>query len=155
MFWFYRHLKSLDADQRPAAVVGLAEAVAAGGGADAIMPILVGQSKHATYEQLGRRISLELAGRLPAPVSSEIIERVKPLLADKDMPRKGRQRAVLVLLRTTGRTGPTTLALLRAFVADSGKLRALEKLHQLEQRFGQAPAIDELCRELEDLVRIS
>jgi hypothetical protein len=152
--WLYQHLKAMAPEQRPAGVVGMAEALASGGG-ETILPLLVGPSKHASWTQLGRRVALELAARIPAPASSDLIESVKPLLADKEMPRRGRQRAVLALLRTTGRSGLASRDLLRAYVAGSGKLRAIEKLHQLEQRFGQAPVLDELCRELEDEVRMS
>src|SRR5205823_11491907 len=62
---------------------------------------------------------------------------------------------VLALLRTTGREGPTAKRLLHTYVSGAGKLKAIERLNHLEQRFGQAPAIDELRRELEDEVRMS
>lgn len=152
--WLYHHLRARPVDERAPAVVGLAEALAAGG-ADGLLPILVGPSKHTSWEQIGRRLALELSARLPAPVPDTVIDAVKPLLADKELPRKSRQRSVLALLRTTGRAGPVAKQLLRAYVADTGKLRAIERLHLLEQRSGQAPAIDELCRELEDEVRMS
>jgi hypothetical protein len=44
---------------------------------------------------------------------------------------------------------------LRTYVAGSGKLRALQKLQQLEQRFGHAPAIEELTREFDGLIRMT
>jgi hypothetical protein len=152
--WLYQYLRTCQPEVRPRAVIGLAEALAAGG-ADALLPTLVGPSKHSSWEQIGRRLALELSARLAAPVPDHVIDAVKPLLADKDLPRKTRQRSVLALLRTTGRAGPAAKELLRAYVVGAGKLRAIEKLHLLEQRFGQAPAIDELCRELEDEVRMS
>jgi hypothetical protein len=153
--WLYQYLRGLDSNQRGTAVVGLAEAMAAGGGAEEILPILLAPAKSTGFEQLGRRLALELAGRLPPPVPDTMIESVKPLLAVKELPRKGRQRAAAALLRTTGPAGPAAREVLQAYVAGSGKLRAIDKLHQLEQRFGPAPAIDELCRALEDEVRMS
>ena len=153
--WLYQHLKDLDSDKRPSAAVGVAEALAGDDRAAAILSILVGPGKNPSYEQLGRRIALELAARLPAPVADETMAQVNPLLSDKELPRKGRQRAVVALLKSTGRSGPAALDLLRAYVAGSGKLRSIEKLRQLEQRFGQAPAIDELTRALEDEVRMT
>jgi uncharacterized C2H2 Zn-finger protein len=152
--WLYQHLKALGSEQRPGAVVGLAEALATGGG-PALLSLLVGPAKNVSYAQLGRRLALELSARLPAPVSAETLAHVKPLLSDKELPRKGRQRAVLALLRTTGRDGAAALDLLHAYVAGSGKVRAIEKLHQIEQRFGQAPAIDALCSSLEEEVRMT
>jgi hypothetical protein len=44
---------------------------------------------------------------------------------------------------------------LRAYVAHTGKKRALQKLLHLEQRFGHSPAIDVVCREFEDELRMS
>jgi hypothetical protein len=152
--WLYQHLRARTVDERPAAVAGLAEALASGG-AEALLPILVKPSKHAAWEVIGRRLALELSARLPAPVPDAVIDAVKPLLADSELPRKVRQRSVLALLRTTGRAGLAAKRLLTAYVAGAGKLRAIKRLHLLEQRFGQAPAIDELTRELEDQVRMS
>jgi hypothetical protein len=153
--WLFEHIRGLHPDRRPAAVVGLAEALAAGGGAAELLPLLVTPNKSRTSTQIGRRLALELCARLPAPVPDEVIECARPLLGDKDLSRKSRQRAVIALLRTTGRVGPHAKAVLRAAVAGVGKVRAIERLHQLEQRVGQAPAIDELCREIEDEVRMS
>src|SRR5262249_21246362 len=53
------------------------------------------------------------------------------------------------------RTGPPAMEVLRAFVAGHSKPRAIEMLHELEPRLGQAEAIDELCAELEDQIRMS
>ncbi len=153
--WLFAHLKALGAEQRPAAVVGLAEALAAGATAEVLLPILLGPARSSSWEQFGRRVALELAGRLPPPVPPAVLEAVKPLLADRDLPRKSRQRTVAALLRTTGRDGEAAVGMLRAYVGGSGKLRAIEKLQQLEQRFGQAPAIDALCRALDEEVRMS
>jgi hypothetical protein len=153
--WLHRHLRTLEGERRGPAVVGLAEVLAIGERARTILPLLVAPGKSPSWEHLARRVALELAARLPPPVAPEVVAAAKPLLADKELPRKARQRAAASLLRTTGKAGPAAVELLRAYVDGAGKLRAIEKLHQLEQRFGQAPAIDQLCQELEDLVRMS
>src|SRR5207249_11885467 len=44
---------------------------------------------------------------------------------------------------------------LSAYIAQTGKLRAIGKLYQLEQRIGQAAEIDALCLALEDQVRMN
>jgi hypothetical protein len=153
--WLFQYVRALEAEQRPPALVGLAEVMAASGAGAALLPLFLGPHKGRSWVQIGRRLALELAARMPAPMPDMLLDTVKPLLADTELPRKGRQRAVMALLRTTGRDGPAACALLRAFVTGTGKVRAIEKLHQLEQRFGQAPAIDTVCRELEDEVRMS
>jgi hypothetical protein len=153
--WLFEHIRSLHSDRRAAAVMGLAEGLAVDGEGVSLLPLLVGPNKSKSWTQIARRLALELSARLPAPVPDDVIARVRPLLGDRDLPRKGRQRAVIALLRTTGKEGPAAKALLRAAVAGVGKVRAIERLHQLEQRAGQTPAIDELCRELEEEVRMS
>src|SRR5207253_10040888 len=54
-----------------------------------------------------------------------------------------------------GKDGPIADNVLRAYVANSSKTRSIEKLQQFEQRFGHSLALDTLCREIEDEIRMS
>jgi hypothetical protein len=153
--WIGPKLRSLSPEQRPHGVKALAEVIAVSPFGERFLPILVELQKVAIVQALRRHLALEIATRLPAPVSQTTVETVQPLLADKQVPREARQNAVAALLQTTGKTGPATRALLAAFVANTGKLRSIDKLHLLEQSVGQVPEIDALVARLEDQVRMN
>jgi hypothetical protein len=155
VIWVLRHLRPLEHRKRRRAIVGLTKVAAAGGRGAALLPLFAYPSKNASWQRLGQRVALELAARLPPPVGAEVLELVKPLVAARDLPIKRRMRATLGLLRTTGRSGPAAVELLRSYVSRAGKLRGLERLQELEHRFGQAPALDVVTQELEDEVRMS
>jgi hypothetical protein len=153
--WVGPKLRSLAPEQRPHGAKALAEVIAASPFGERFVPLLVEPHKLASLQALRRHLALEIAARLPVPVSTSMLEVVQPLLADKQVPRDVRQNAVAALLRTTGKTGPATRDLLTAFVAKTGKLRAIDKLHLLEQAVGQVPEIDALVTKLEDQVRMN
>lgn len=151
----YLHLKGLDAARRPTALAALAEVVVAAGAAARLAPLFTGPSKNESWELLGRRLALEVCARLAAPIAEVVTVCVKPLLSDRELPRRMRENAALALLRSAGKEGPAAWDVLCAYTAGSGKVRAIEKLRHLEQRFGQSPAIEELCRELDGAIRMN
>ncbi len=152
--WIGHRLEEVDAQQRPLTVAALAEVVATGAGAK-LLPALSLPYKAADFQAISRHLALEIAGRLPPPVPRAVVESLHPLLADKQIPRATRQAAVAALLRSTGPAGPAARALLMAYLATSGKLRAIDKLHELEERVGQVAEIDALAAQLEDQVRMN
>jgi hypothetical protein len=153
--WLYQYLKAIGSEERGKAVGALAETVVATASASRLLPLLLGPAKNATWELLGKRLAVEIAARLEPAAALELRERIQPLLAEKALSRRCRENATMALLRATGKAGPTAIAVLRTYVSGSGKLRALQKLQQLEQRFGQAPAIEELTRDLDGLIRMT
>jgi hypothetical protein len=153
--WLGPKLRSLSLEQRPHGIKALAEVIAGSSFGERFIPLLVEPQKVVILQVLRRHLALEIAVRLPAPVGKIALEAVQPLLSDKQVPREARQSAVAALLRTTGKTGQASRTLLGAFVANTGKLRAIDKLHQLEQAVGQMPEIDALVARLEDQVRMN
>ena len=153
--WLGSKLRSLTPEQRPHGVKALAEVIAVSPFGERFLPLLVEPQKVAIVQVLRRHLALEITTRLPAPVGNATLETIQPLLADKQVPRDSRQNAVAALLRTTGKTGEATRTLLGAFVANTGKLRSIDKLHLLEQSVGQVPEIDALVAKLEDQVRMN
>lgn len=151
----YLHLKAIDAEQRPAAWSALADAIVAGGAAARLVPLFAGPSKNESWELIGRRLALEVGARLSPLIPDTVADCIKPLLSDRAQPRRVRENAALALLRSAGKEGAAAWDVLCAYTAGSGKVRAIEKLRHLEQRFGQSQAIEELCQELDCAIRMN
>jgi uncharacterized C2H2 Zn-finger protein len=100
------------------------------------------------------QLALALAVRLPPPLDDDLLAALQPVLGDKRVPAALRIAATAALLRTTGTEGPAGKQVLQALVARTGKVRSVERLRQLEQHVGKAPAIDELCARLEEKIRM-
>jgi hypothetical protein len=152
--WLAQKLYGLPGEQRQQAAESAAEVVTAGGAGPRLVPLLTGGSREAASRPAALHLALMLTARLPAPVDAALVQAVKPLLGDKQVPAEAREAAVAALLRTTGTEGPAVRELLLAFAAGTGKESAIRRLTHLEQRVGQLPAIDALCRELEDQIRM-
>lgn len=153
--WLCQKLRTLKKGRRQAAFEACAEALALSGSGARLLPVLVGPRGEPAQQVLAQMLALEVVCRLPPPVEGALVELVKPLLAARALPRDLRANAVACLLRTTGRAGEAAFDLLKAYVAQSGKLRAIDKLHELESRIGKSPALDLLCNYLEDQVRMN
>jgi hypothetical protein len=104
---------------------------------------------------IGKGIALEVCGRQTTPLPRDWVNLVAPLLDDKELPRRSRENAALGFLRSLDRHSPSAVEVLRAYVAQTGRKRALEKLLQIEQRFGQTPALDQVSNEIQDEIRMS
>jgi hypothetical protein len=153
--WVTRRVNGLPEERRGQVAGAVAEAVVAGGSGPRLLPLLASPRMLVPLQPAAWLLALEVTARLPGSLSSDLIEVVKPLLADRRLPRPARESAVAALLRTTGKAGPSALAVLGAYVGNVPKPRAIELLRQLEQHLGQAQAIDELCAQLEDQMRLS
>ncbi len=153
--WIYQFLKEVDVESRGDAVAALAEVVVAADAVDRLLPIFTGPAKTVQYEQLGQWIALELCPRLSAPLSARVLALVLPFLDNKELSRRSRENAVLALMRLLGKDGPRTEGVVRAYIAQSNRTRGIEKLQNIEHRFGHSAVLDAVVRELEDEVRMS
>ncbi|MSQ95493.1 MAG: hypothetical protein EXR98_13170 [Gemmataceae bacterium] len=153
--WIYHFLKDVDVEARGAAIAALAEVLVAAEAVERLLPYFAGPAKSATYEQMGQWVALELCPRLPAPLPKGVLPLVLPFLDIKELSRWSRENAVLALMRLLGKDGPRIDDVLHAYVAQSTKKRGIEKLQQLEQRFGHSAVLDAVVREIEDEVRMS
>jgi hypothetical protein len=153
--WLGRHLRGLPRAQRGQAAGSAAEAISAAGSGPDLVRCLVAPPRSPGQPSARRLLALEIVARMPPSLARTLIDTVKPLLADKHVARDVRQNAVAALLAATGKGGTAARDLLSAYLGRSGKLRSIDKLHQLEQRVGHAPVIDALCAELEDQVRMN
>ncbi|MCI0463149.1 MAG: hypothetical protein L0Z62_39890, partial [Gemmataceae bacterium] len=153
--WLAQKLLSVPPAERGQVAGAMAEAVARGDGGAHLVSALAATGTSSVVQAAGALLALECVARLPAPLPSAAVESVRPLLADRRLPRATRDSAAAALLRTTGKSGPAALLILRAFATSGNKAAALERLQRLEGRVGQAEAIDALRTELEDQVRMS
>jgi hypothetical protein len=153
--WVYQYIKEADPDQRAVAIKSLSEAIVGANAGKRLLPLFVSTTKTPTWELLGQRLALEVCSRMPPPIPGELIGMMTPILDHKDMPRRTRENAALTLLRSADSDVPAAVEVLRGYVAQTGKKRGLEKLQQLEQRVGHHAAIEQLCQEFEDELRMS
>jgi hypothetical protein len=153
--WLLQGIKDAVNDERGASITTIAEVLIAAEAAERLLPLLVGPNKNASWELLGRRLALDLCTRLPDSMAATAVPLVTPFLDVKELPKRVRENATLALLRSIGKDSPLAAGLLRSYVRQSGKKRGIEKLQRLEQRFGHSPALDVVCKELDDEIRMS
>jgi uncharacterized C2H2 Zn-finger protein len=151
--WLGQNLLRLSASQRDHRTGVAADAIAASSSGQRLAVVLAAMTV-VDWQAAGFQLALEITLRLPTPVNAMVIAAIGPRLADKRLGNELRLRATAHLSRTTGPSGAGTNKLLRYLVASSGKVKNIERLHQLEQLTGKMPAIDQLCGELEDQVRM-
>src|SRR5579871_2813048 len=141
---------SENADQRRKALDALAAAVGANGVAGRLLNVLAGDKSADA-----RRLALEVAARLPAPLPGGAVPRLRPLLRDRRVPAHVRMASALALLRTTGPEGRPAVRVLRDFGLGLGKSRLIDRLRGLRDRLGNPPALDVLLGQLEANVKMS
>jgi hypothetical protein len=152
--WLGQSLQRIPAGKRDRRTGAAADAIAAAAGGQRTAVVLAGMTA-SDWQAAGFQLALEIALRLPTPLTPAVLAAVQPRLADKRLPDELRLRAAAHLLRTTGPSGPGADKLLRFLVAGPGKARHIDRLQELEQLTGKLPAIDRLCTELEDQLRMS
>jgi hypothetical protein len=150
--WLAQQLSAPAGDARQQAAEPMAAAIAASAAGQRFIPLLAAVARDAASRPAALHLALTLSARLPAPVDAATLQAVTPLLGSRQVPVEARLAAVAALLETTGKSGPAVRPLLRAFAAGTSRESAIRRLNQLEQHVGQLPAIDELCRELEDQI---
>jgi hypothetical protein len=153
--WLGKKLLEVAVAERPQVAGAAAEAIAASGSGPRLVPALASPTVHAALQPGAGLLALELIARLPSPLPEELMKAVRPLLAERKLPREARVAGVAALLRTTGKRGPAALEVIRAHIEGVSKARSIQVLRELERDVGQLEGIDALCAELEDQVRLS
>ena len=136
--WVLQYIKDADGEPRGAAIPAVAEVIAAAGAVERLLPLFVGAGKNASWLLLGQRIALELCAASARASAGEVGAAGDPLSRSERLTAPFAQNAVLGLLVSLDKKSPLALDVLRAFVSQTSKKRGLEKLQQLEQRFGHA-----------------
>lgn len=153
--WIYQYLRAVNPELLSPNIAGLAEVLVNSGAHVPLMSHFAGAGKNASWELLGQNIAIEICGRLTGPIAAPLVRMVLPFLDLRDLPRRARENAAITLLRGAGGDEALGIEILRAFLAQTSKKRGVEKLQQLEQRFGHSRAIDAVLMEVEDEIRMS
>lgn len=152
--WICKRLARWPRPQRQQAAAGVAETLAQSPEGPRFLPLLAGGLGEEGLERLTGGLALELVARLPGPLAEELLDVVLPLLGRRELSREGRQGAAAALLRAHP-SDATAARILQAYIAHSGKLRAVAKLDELEKATGRYPPVEELRERLSDQVRLS
>jgi hypothetical protein len=142
-------LARLEGERRAAVVIALAEMLARSA-TPRLAAVLATEE-----EPAARHLALALMARLPPPFDPSLRQPLQALLLDRRLPAEAQLAATAALMRTLGNDGPAITEVLHQLVSGLGKGRSVERLRQLEQITGKAPAIEALCVSLEDRLRLS
>jgi hypothetical protein len=103
----------------------------------------------------GRQLALALLGRWPRSIDLPFLQPLRELLPDRRLAITHRLAALAALFRTLGPDNPQVPEFLHLLVEDRGKARSIERLRRLEMLVGADPAIDAVCKELEENLNMS
>jgi uncharacterized C2H2 Zn-finger protein len=139
----FAELRSVTPAEREEALTTVATALAGHDPRGGLLRYLAGAP-----DVSARLLALELAARLPTADRS-LLSVIRPLLQDRTLPIGAQFAAVVVLLQTTGKSGPAAVELIRSFVTGLDKTQIQERLDALQQRLGKIPALEEMRSRLE------
>ncbi len=144
-----RGLSRAGADDRDPAITAVAELVVNSSRRQTLVGCMLEDG-----ELAGLCLSLRVLAKVHVPLKSVHLPVLRRLLLDRRLSAEEQLAAAVALLRNMGQTEPDAQGVLRTLIAGRGKQRSIERLRQLEQMVGAHPAIEELCAELEDQVRM-
>jgi multisubunit Na+/H+ antiporter MnhG subunit len=142
-------LARIEDNRRAAAIGGLAQTLAAAGAAR-LAALLASDS-----EDAARRLALAVLTQLRPPVPAELHPPLRVLLLDRRLPVEPQLAAAATLVRSVGPDSPLAAEVLESLVSGLGKGKSIERLRQFEGLVGPMAAIDLLCSQLEDQLRLS
>jgi hypothetical protein len=134
---------------RATAVEALAPVLAAGANPSLVAALA------SDGEPAARHLALAVLGRLPGPPDGTLVQPLRALLLDRRLPEEAQLAAMAAVLRGAGGDSAVAAELLRTLVSGLGKARSIERLRRLRDRAGKSPALDALCAQLEDQLRLS
>ncbi|HEV3084153.1 MAG TPA: hypothetical protein VGY66_30500 [Gemmataceae bacterium] len=143
-------LKTMDARSRRDTVTALGEIVAGSEAGTHLCEHLAGVPGRCV-----RQLVLTTVTRLPQPLPMSLVRAIRPLLIRKRAPARMQIAAAAALVTTLGMEGRNLEKLLGTLIARCHKVRALERLHRLEEECGTLDAITDLCTSIENQIRLS
>ncbi|MCS7046614.1 MAG: hypothetical protein NZO58_09685, partial [Gemmataceae bacterium] len=153
--WICTTIKAAGKERRDPMVASAAEAIARTSAGPRLAMVLLGDAVQSGWKNVARQLALEIVARTESAWTDDDLKRIEPYLASKELPRETRRRAVAGLLRLPGLGESTVSRILQAYVSAMSKTRAVERLRELEELVGQVPAIEKLCADLEDRIRMT
>ncbi len=106
-------------------------------------------------EPSARHLALLILGRQPLPLDPLLYQPLRGLLLDRRMPAAAQLAALAAFVRSVGPGSPLVEEFLELLITGLGKTRSIERLRQVEKQLGSLPAIDNLCAQLEERLRMS
>jgi DNA-directed RNA polymerase subunit RPC12/RpoP len=144
---FAHHLRKIaHAKGRERKIRGVDELAKAIVAADAALPFL---NRLADTDRNGQRLALEIAMRLPLPLSESLCRLLVPMLGSSHFAVPLRLNVGIQCLRSLTPANPATSEVLRALIRGLSPSRAVERLRFVQQRLPDNAAVDRLCGELE------
>ncbi len=144
-------LTRVDDASRAAAADRLADLLAAESDSNARLTTALA----ADGETAARRLALALIARQTPPFDPALLKPLRGLLLDRRLPIESQFAALAALLRSAGPDSPLAAEFLRKLVGGLGKNQSVERLRDFARRHGGSPALDALCAELEEQMRMS
>jgi hypothetical protein len=141
-------ISRLDAARRGPLAASLGELIGRSGNAGLALALA------AEDEQAARHLALSVLAHLPSPWGPDLTGTLQALLLDRRLPAEAHLDALAAFLRREGDT-PLAGEMLQTLVGGLGKARSIDRLRELEKRVGQSPAIDALCAQLEERLRMT
>jgi hypothetical protein len=105
-------------------------------------------------DPLARQLALMVVARIGQPLNPACRAAILPLLARRRTPLRLQLAAAVALLQTTDPDAPEAQAIVNAFTARGSKVRAVERLRQLEKRVGSLAAVRDRLQQLENRIRM-
>jgi hypothetical protein len=153
--WLCRRLGAAPTERRAELSALLADVLIWHRAAERLAPHLSRRVRQQASQVAASSLLFDIALRLQPPHSPDLLTHLQPLVGMKAIPLPSRLRLLAVLWQTTSGSGPASLELLRAFVQNRGKLKAIQQLHEFEQIVGPGPALTQVLAELQEQLRMT
>jgi hypothetical protein len=113
------------------------------------------QALAARDEPAGRQLALALLGRWPHPLEPGLFSLVQSLLPDRELQIGPKLAALVSLVHTLGPASPELASYLQLLIMGRGRSRSIDSLRRLEVLAGPCKAIETLCAQLEEQLRMT
>jgi hypothetical protein len=106
-------------------------------------------------ESAARHLALSLMEHWNGTLEPSLLQPLRGLVLDRRLPLDAQVGAMMTLLRSVGPESLLAKEFLQKFVGGVGKAKSIERLRQLEERAGKSAAIESLCGDLEEKLRMT
>ncbi len=121
--------------------------------ADGSIPLVLALAGSA--EPVGRQLALVVLSQWPRPLDLPFLQPLRELLTDRRVATSAKLAVLVSVARSLGPDNAGFLEFLRLLVKGRSRSRSIDRLRRLEGQTGPSKAIDTLCQELEENVKMS
>ena len=145
-----QRLSRVEPERRAAVVDALARLLVAQG----VTPVLTAMLA-SDAESAARHLALAVMAHWDGTLEPNLLQPLRGLVLDRRLPVDAQVGAMATLLRSVGPESLLAKEFLQKFVGGVGKAKAIDRLRLLAERAGPSAAIDALCGELEEQLRMT